>query len=516
MKYRMEMKIGHGAGDSVCFLSACRAFARRTDSVAYVSECRDVVEAYRDDRLRFGTEGMMFSVTCPEAAHRLKEPGEYGNYYGTYLAAVGIHPGGLPRLELPEFPDGPSYDLIQPCSVWAANPPVEYVQSLADEFARATGRELFVVGRRDTPRLLRNVRYDLLCDGIPELMALVRSARLVMSPRSLTAHLAAGYGRPSLVWAPDDGENWHLDYPGWPRELEVFDRRPRRARDVVAAALDRAGEAPSRRPAPTRAKTSGRDEELPDPLENLERFRLPSMAPVRLPMVSVVVETRPEMMGRVRSISEWHRRWFSFHREIVVSDRDPGIPGTTFVNCGRPPPPEPKDGLLNWYSDMCVRWLAPLCDAPFMLVWQWDGFVTNPFALYPGFTEWDYVGAPMETCELFAKMEFLRRNVSGWEAPGGPCVVGNGGFSLRSRRFLEASAALPGKGLSSGTEDFYLCVERRREMEAAGVRFAPVDVAYRFSRESDVAEHDECFGFHGHWFLGDVKKMLEARYLVGG
>jgi hypothetical protein len=39
---------------------------------------------------------------------------------------------------------------------------------------------------------------------------------MVLTPRSASAHVAAGYKKPAFVWVPDDGENWHLDYPEWP------------------------------------------------------------------------------------------------------------------------------------------------------------------------------------------------------------------------------------------------------------------------------------------------------------
>jgi hypothetical protein len=59
MKYRMEVVEPHNAGDSVCFLSACREFAKKTRSTVFVNEFEDVVKAYSDKKhLQFGTEGM--------------------------------------------------------------------------------------------------------------------------------------------------------------------------------------------------------------------------------------------------------------------------------------------------------------------------------------------------------------------------------------------------------------------------------------------------------------------------
>lgn len=240
---------------------------------------------------------------------------------------------------------------------------------------------------------------------------------------------------------------------------------------------------------------------LQDPLEGMDNLPPAGAEPVALPAVSLVVETRPEMMDRVRRITAWHRRWFRFAREVVVSCANPGIPGVAFVCCGTPP--RKPDEFAFWYSDMCQRWLYKLCDAPFMLVWQWDGFVINPHLWSDDFLRWDYVGAPMFSEKMLQKMSFLERKTPGWKRPCDGPVVGNGGFSLRSRKFLEVAASVPMTGFFSGVEDFYLCVEKRSEMENAGIRFAPLDVARRFSRDDyRGTEYDDCLGFHdlrGHF-----------------
>jgi len=242
MKYRMEFAERHHMGDSVCFVAACREFARRTESVAYVDENQELVEAYGDpDHLRFGTEGAWFPVN-PTKGHRSREHGGHGNYYGTYLAAVGAHPGGLPRLELPAFPDEAPVAVIQPFSKHADNPPLEYLQGVVDMFSRTTGFPLFAVGLPDTSRLLRGVDYSMLSPSLTRLMAVVRSSVFALVPHSLTAHVAAAYRVPSFVWVQDDGEEWQLDYPDWPKGVARFSVGLEEAGRTMAAALK--GETP--------------------------------------------------------------------------------------------------------------------------------------------------------------------------------------------------------------------------------------------------------------------------------
>jgi hypothetical protein len=253
-----------------------------------------------------------------------------------------------------------------------------------------------------------------------------------------------------------------------------------------------------------------------DPLERLDGLSRTKAEPVSLPVTSVVLETRPEMMGRIRRITEWHRRWFRFQREVVVSCQDPGIPGVFFVNCGTPPP---VHVMSSWYSDMCVRWLSKVCDSPFVLVWQWDGFVLDPSAWTGDFMEWDYVGAPVWSTHWLMSAAKMNVMVPKWENPLADCelpYVGNGGFSLRSRRFVEACSRLgdPVEPTMAMVEDMYLCIEKRRELEGQGLRFAPAELAGKFARldEWDERGLDGCFGFHGVKLLGDVKALLEARH----
>jgi hypothetical protein len=87
--------------------------------------------------------------------------------------------------------------------------------------------------------------------------------------------------------------------------------------------------------------------------------------------------------------------------------------------------------------------------------------------------------------------------------------VGNGGFSLRSRRLLETPRAygmpyLEDRGFYN--EDGNICVYNRKFLLDIGIRYAPIDVAARFSKEYDVPENTgiETFGFHG---MGNIAGM---------
>jgi hypothetical protein len=139
------------------------------------------------------------------------------------------------------------------------------------------------------------------------------------------------------------------------------------------------------------------------------------------------------------------------------------------------------------YSVFIARDLHRHIDTEFALVTQWDGYVLNPQAWTPEFLKFDYVGARWTA-------EFLdpQASASGYD-------VGNGGFSLRSRRFLSTVARLaenlPAHKLHP--EDAVLCRQMRHRLETEfTIRFATRGIADQFSFEHAITDQPT-FGFHG-------------------
>jgi hypothetical protein len=81
--------------------------------------------------------------------------------------------------------------------------------------------------------------------------------------------------------------------------------------------------------------------------------------------------------------------------------------------------------------------------------------------------------------------------------------VGNGGFSIRSSKLLNAPKKL-GLELKQEqgffNEDGNLVCYNRKELLEYGIKYAPVGVAAKFSYENEVPENQriETFGFHKH------------------
>lgn len=124
------------------------------------------------------------------------------------------------------------------------------------------------------------------------------------------------------------------------------------------------------------------------------------------------------------------------------------------------------------YSHFMIKRLGEYFSGSHALIVQWDGFVTDARQWDPRFLEYDYIGAP-------------------WKDGS----VGNGGFSLRSRRLVDALRIM--QTPETHPEDHCICHRYRAELQTRfGIRFAPLELARRFSWEASDPGHST-FGLHG-------------------
>lgn len=165
----------------------------------------------------------------------------------------------------------------------------------------------------------------------------------------------------------------------------------------------------------------------------------------------------------------------TFGRALLFTDQrveDPP-PGLTVV-------PITPLASSRAYSRFMVAELPRHVATSHCLVVQWDGFILRPDSWDPAFLSFDYIGAP-------------------WPQFGDEHRVGNGGFSLRSRRLLEACRSID--AVDCHPEDVAICRTHRVRLEREfGMRFADPDTAARFSYERTARTGHE-FGFHGAFNL---------------
>lgn len=143
-------------------------------------------------------------------------------------------------------------------------------------------------------------------------------------------------------------------------------------------------------------------------------------------------------------------------------------------------------------------------DTDFILFIQFDSRIINPAAWTDEFFEYDYIGAP-----------WIWRIMKPQYSKGvgdANRLVGNGGFSLRSRKLCELLASdYVGRLPQNESEDVFICQNVRDELESKGIKFAPYKIAEMFSMENDV--YTGQFGAHCAFFfnrkLYDMKKMSD-------
>ena len=135
----------------------------------------------------------------------------------------------------------------------------------------------------------------------------------------------------------------------------------------------------------------------------------------------------------------------------------------------------------------------------FCITVQHDGFIINPDSWTNEFLSYDYIGAPWPIKDD-AYIDPFNNHIR----------VGNGGFSLRSQKLLNVpqQTNIP---FEVNTDNFYkhmnancynedgnICVHNRHLYEKIGCKFAPIELAAKWSHETHLSEyaHIVPFGFH--------------------
>lgn len=133
------------------------------------------------------------------------------------------------------------------------------------------------------------------------------------------------------------------------------------------------------------------------------------------------------------------------------------------------------------YSTIMIKHLWPFVRTEHILVVQYDGMAVNADRWTDDFLNYDYIGAVWPFSH---------------HPPG--FRVGNGGFSLRSRRLVNA---LKDKNILlhpnlPAYEDLYIGVHYKQQLVAQGIKIADEPVANQFSHEHFPGLRST-FGFHG-------------------
>ena len=170
-------------------------------------------------------------------------------------------------------------------------------------------------------------------------------------------------------------------------------------------------------------------------------------------------------------------------KTVLVSWEEPSVSykGIDFYKIDKIP-------SKDLYSQFLIKDIGKYFQTDYMVMIQDDGYVLNPDLWTDEFLKYDYIGAPWPK-NFFGGCHYL--------------LQGNGGFSLRSRKIVDKLKGLVFEWESVGKppEDVFSCVVMRSILEGQGYRWAPLDIARRFSTEWPIPELGSSdgsgsFGFH--------------------
>lgn len=195
-----------------------------------------------------------------------------------------------------------------------------------------------------------------------------------------------------------------------------------------------------------------------------------------LPEVTLIAASSINVEATLQAIEACHAK-VRFAASKLLTHRQPAriVPGVEVIIT-------PPIASSYEYSKIMLSGVAEHFATSHCLVVQWDGHVLNPARWNPRFLDHDYIGAT-------------------WPQFTDGHDVGNGGFSLRSRRLLHACQSpqfAPGH-----PEDVAIGRDNRAWLEAQGLRFAPRELADTFSAER-LGSLETAFGFHGVWQMPQV------------
>jgi hypothetical protein len=140
------------------------------------------------------------------------------------------------------------------------------------------------------------------------------------------------------------------------------------------------------------------------------------------------------------------------------------------------------------YNDFVLYELNKYITNEFCLIINDDGFILNPKLWLDDFLNYDYIGAPWTFGDK--QVDWVINN-----------CVGNGGFCLRSKKFLEEIVKMKSEMNFKRTrnEDIFICDVLYDYFIKKGIKYAPIEIANKFSKEVNTqVSFNSVFGFHGN------------------
>ena len=210
---------------------------------------------------------------------------------------------------------------------------------------------------------------------------------------------------------------------------------------------------------------------------------------LQLPQVTLLAMTSVLVPETIKAM-EYSMRQIDFGAAVIVTHEKPKrLPeGITYKHI---------DILddIDRFNYETVYNMGDYIDTEFALLVHYDGYVVHPENWRDEFLDYDYIGSPWPLPPEGDETTYRDIN-------GNICRVGNS-VSIRSKRLMDLPRKeqipwTPEKGWFN--EDGFICCRNKHIFEAAGCKFAPLELAIYFGHENMIPEIEgkgiEPFVFH--------------------
>lgn len=181
------------------------------------------------------------------------------------------------------------------------------------------------------------------------------------------------------------------------------------------------------------------------------------------------------------------QHYANFARSILFTDQDFTIDNVETIKI------HPLKNSIQ-YCSFLMKELNQYIDTEFILLIHPDGFILNPKAWTDEYYDYDYIGAKWN--KSYPPMPSINR-------------VGNGGFSLRSKKLLNMVATDDHIEVDT-PEDGVICLRYYNYLSQKGIKYAPIEVSEKFSMEDGIWTNQ--FGFHS-FKITNIKGWSDAHLL---
>jgi hypothetical protein len=217
---------------------------------------------------------------------------------------------------------------------------------------------------------------------------------------------------------------------------------------------------------------------------------------IDLPNITLIALTSVRLPQTIKAL-EYRCKGINFGKVKIASDIKPdNLPDFIIHEYT-----EKSSNIDEWNYNIIYN-LTKHIDTEFALLIHDNGFVVHPESWRNEFLDYDYIGAPWP----LPKDNFSYRDINGNIIRQGNSV------SLRSKKLLDIPIKLnlewkPFYGFTN--EDGFICVNYRHKYLEEGCRFADIDVAKYFSRETDLPENVSINPFVFHNYSGTNSKYIK-------